>query len=172
LNNSEIALRRENAAQAWIRWGITVLWAALIFTLSTETYGGSFSALLLRDFLDLIHVTVSVPTFNLLHHLLRKSAHFTEYAIFSMLLYHCLLGSNRTTWRLAPAAWSVIIAGTYSLTDEFHQIFVPGRGASLWDCGIDTVGATAGILLIYGWTCFIGVRTTTTLPKEQTADPV
>jgi len=138
--------------QAAVRWGITLVWAALIFTLSTETYAGSLSALLLRDFLDLLRVTVSPATFDTLHHLLRKSAHVTEYAIFGMLLYHCLLGSNRTVWRAKLAALSVLIAGAYSLTDEFHQIFVPGRTASLLDCGIDTMGAMLGMLLVLAWT--------------------
>ncbi len=41
------------------------------------------------------------------------------------------------------------IAAGYSLTDELHQWFVPGRGASLLDCGIDTSGAGIGMLVIY-----------------------
>lgn len=138
--------------QATVRWGITLVWAAVIFTLSTETYAGSLSALLLRDLLDLLRVTVSPAAFDTLHHLFRKSAHVTEYAIFSMLLYHCLLGSNRTVWRTKVAALSVLIAGAYSLTDEFHQVFVPGRTASLLDCGLDTMGATLGMLLVLTWT--------------------
>jgi VanZ family protein len=42
------------------------------------------------------------------------------------------------------------VAGAYSLTDEFHQTFVPGRGPSLIDCGIDTTGAALGALVFYG----------------------
>jgi len=34
----------------------------------------------------------------------------------------------------------------YALTDEFHQMFVDGRGASFTDCLIDTGGALLGIL--------------------------
>ncbi len=44
---------------------------------------------------------------------------------------------------------AVLIAGLYSLTDEFHQTMVPGRGPSLRDCGIDTFGAALGILALY-----------------------
>jgi len=158
--------------QASVRWGITIVWTALIFTLSTETYSSSFSALLLRDFLDLVRVTVSPATFEVLHHLVRKSAHVTEYAIFGLLLYHCLLRSNRTDWRPLLGAWSVLIAAAYSLTDEFHQFFVSGRTASLWDCGIDTMGAALGMLVVYAWTRFFsGRKAVVILPKEQTADP-
>ena len=33
------------------------------------------------------------------------------------------------------------VAAVYSLTDEWHQTFVPSRTASLFDCGFDSVGA-------------------------------
>lgn len=80
---------------------------------------------------------------------MRKGAHMTEYALFSMLLYYSLGGSSRRQWRNKPALWAVLIAAAYSLTDEFHQIFVPGRGPSIYDCGIDTIGACLGILIVY-----------------------
>jgi VanZ family protein len=43
----------------------------------------------------------------------------------------------------------VLLAGLYSLTDEFHQRFVPGRGPSIVDCGFDTIGAMLGMLIVY-----------------------
>ena len=52
-------------------------------------------------------------------------------------------------WRLRRASWCVFIAAAYSLTDEFHQAFVPGRNASLGDCGIDATGAAIAIALLY-----------------------
>ena len=50
---------------------------------------------------------------------------------------------------LAAAFAALIVAGLYSLGDEYHQSFVPGRGASLVDCGIDTAGALIGLVLLY-----------------------
>jgi VanZ family protein len=127
----------------------------LIFDLSTSTFGGSLSAWLLREMLNLAHFSISESAFATLHFLFRKLAHCTEYAIFSLLIYHCFLNSNRTEWRARAAGWSVLVAGLYSLTDEFHQLFVPGRGASLIDCGIDTTGAVIGMIVILVWTRFI-----------------
>ena len=141
--------------QAWVRWSITLAWAVLIFDLSTSTFGGSLTAWLLRELLLVLRLSISESAFATLHFLFRKLAHCTEYAIFSVLLYHCILNSNRTEWRVRAAAWSVFAAGLYSLTDEFHQLFVPGRGASLIDCGIDTTGALIGMLVILAWTRFI-----------------
>jgi VanZ family protein len=171
LNNISVQAWRENGLQAAVRWGITLVWATLIFKLSTDTFASSLSALLLRDFLDLLRVTVTPAAFDTLHHLFRKTAHVTEYAIFSMLLYHCLLSSNRTVWRTKVAVWSVLIAGAYSLTDEFHQLFVPGRTASLWDCGIDTAGALVGMLVVLAWTRFFARREPVlVLTQEKPAD--
>ena len=77
----------------------------------------------------------------------RKSAHFGEYA---------LLGFNLAAWlrlrreradarRTALVAWGL---GTlYGCSDELHQLFVKGRACSLIDMGIDSAGALGGALL-------------------------
>lgn len=152
MNKSHSLSRPEARVQFWIRWTITLAWAATIFLFSTETFAGSFTETLLWYILHFLHVSVTQPTFLLLHHLFRKLAHLTEYGIFGMLLYHSFLNSNHTEWRARTAAWAVLAAGLYSLTDEFHQTMVPGRGPSLTDCGIDTTAAALAMLFIFIWT--------------------
>jgi VanZ family protein len=44
-----------------------------------------------------------------------------------------------------------LAAAAYSLTDEFHQLFVPGRHASIADCAIDSTGAALAVLLALGY---------------------
>jgi VanZ family protein len=129
---------------------MTVVWAALIFKLSGETFGSSFTAWLLDRILHGVRIQVSAAAFLTLHHLFRKLGHLTEYAIFSLFLYHSLEGRGEHRWRLHTAAWAVLAAGLYSLTDEFHQSFVRGRTASPLDSGIDTLGASIGMLILYG----------------------
>jgi VanZ family protein len=128
-------------------WVVTVAWAAQIYNFSTATFGGVLTTWLLSQILRLVHATVSLDTFFFLHHLMRKCAHLTEYALFSMLLFYSL--GRRREWRLRPAIWALTVAGLYSLSDEFHQLFVPGRGPSIFDSGIDTVGAIVGILIVF-----------------------
>jgi VanZ family protein len=71
---------------------------------------------------------------------------------------------SRKAWLLVTVTWAAMVfnlsrmpylsaasgraSGSYSLTDEFHQLFVPGRHASLFDCLIDTMGALMGLLLL------------------------
>jgi VanZ family protein len=154
-----------------VLWAVTIAWAAQIYNFSTATFGGVFTAWLLSQILHLLRVTVSLPTFQILHHLMRKSAHITEYAIFSMLLYYSLGGRRGRDWRWRRALWAVLVAGVYSLTDEFHQLFVPGRGAAISDCGIDTLGALLGILIIFIVSRFAEKPPLATeVPSEVTAE--
>lgn len=46
---------------------------------------------------------------------------------------------------MIATAWGISTA--YAATDEFHQIFVPGRAGMVTDVMIDSSGALAGILL-------------------------
>jgi len=124
-------------------------WAGLIFYLSTSGFGVGFTEWLLLQILSLLHATVSPHTFEVLHHLMRKAAHMTEYAVFCLLLYAAFLEADDFEWRPRLALRSVLIAGIYSLTDEYHQTFVAGRTASIVDCGIDTAGAAISTLIVF-----------------------
>jgi VanZ family protein len=152
-------------------WLTTLAWAATIFLLSTGTYGGSFTAWLLHQALDLLHISVSAETFRLIHHVIRKLAHLSEYAIFCMLIYGSFSGGRDFSWRGRKALAALAIAALYSLSDEFHQSFVRGRGASLVDCGIDSAGAALGMLLIYARARLVPARTSkATAPEASPAE--
>ena len=126
-------------------------WAGLIFYLSTSGFGVGFTEWLLLEILRLLRTTVSPHTFEVLHHLMRKAAHMTEYAVFCLLVYAAFLDADDFEWRPGLALRSVVIAAAYSLTDEYHQRFVPGRTSSIVDCGIDTAGAAIATLIVLAW---------------------
>ena len=76
------------------------------------------------------------------HGLLRKLAHFTEFACLGALL----------TWLFAMVqkskALALLCGFLVASADETIQRFVPERGPSFRDVLIDTAGVTAGILLL------------------------
>ena len=76
----------------------------------------------------------------------RKCAHFTEFALLGFNLLGWLRLKRRPPRQPVPAAWG--IATLYAGTDEFHQMFVDRRGPALLDVGIDSAGALAGVLLM------------------------
>lgn len=132
-----------------IWWVITLAWAALIFYLSTQTFAPDFTRSFLATILSLLHCQVSPATFGTLHTGLRKMAHLTEYAIFALLLYVYPDEEDQTMWRPRRALTCIVVVALYSLTDEFHQLYVPQRHSSLMDCGLDTLGASLAMLLPY-----------------------
>ena len=73
---------------------------------------------------------------------LRKLAHAAVYAILAVLLRLPLAGSPRGD------VTALVATIAYAASDELHQAFVPGRGPSVVDVGIDSVGGLAGILAL------------------------
>ena len=71
----------------------------------------------------------------------RKNAHIFEYCVLACLLYFAI-GSGKNALELSFL---------YAISDEIHQIYVPGRSGELRDVLIDTAGAAAGIAII--WLC-------------------
>lgn len=89
----------------------------------------------------------------------RKLAHFSEYFVLSGLAVHALwrarsafprLGGLRTA-RICVIA--VAFCALYACGDEFHQLFVSGRAARLFDVGVDTAGAAAAAAVFALVTC-------------------
>ena len=70
----------------------------------------------------------------------RKSAHFCVYLILGLLVMNCFNINKKYI------LYSVIICMLYSISDEVHQIFVPGRSCELLDIFIDTCGSFIGII--------------------------
>jgi VanZ family protein len=81
---------------------------------------------------------------------IRKSAHFVEYAVLAVLLWHALwkprLGDPRP-WSWPLAGFVAVLVAFYAMTDEIHQMFVPSRQGSAWDVLLDTSGGVTGLLL-------------------------
>src|SRR5271157_4125928 len=127
----------------------TLAWAVLVFYLSTERFGSDFSESVVAHALTLLHISVSPRTFHILDVLLRKTAHITEYGVLASLVYGSFAEQQPFQWRLRQAIWCIGIVGLYSLTDELHQRYVPGRHASLVDCGIDVAGAAIAVIMIF-----------------------
>lgn len=75
--------------------------------------------------------------------MVRKSAHFFAYLVLGVLVVNSLKVFGVTGPRLYMSA--ILVCILYAVTDEVHQLFVPGRGCQLRDVLIDSVGAGVGI---------------------------
>lgn len=78
-------------------------------------------------------------------HMVRKAAHFLEYALLAFLVCGCL---NKGDWRkMGTYLWPWGIATVYAASDELHQRFVPGRNGCVSDVCLDSFGAISGVLV-------------------------
>ena len=82
---------------------------------------------------------------DILNKPIRKCAHAFIHFVLAILLCLWLKVSGINKNRIYLLV--LLIAFCYSLTDEFHQLFVNGRTGQFSDCLIDTSGAILGILL-------------------------
>ena len=124
-------------------WAPVALWAGVISGFSTGLFTGENTGGVIIPLLRWFLPHARPATLAHLHQLIRKSAHFVEYLILSMLLFRALRRSSPRT-RLNAAVTAIVIAGVYSIGDELHQAFVPGRTAAALDCLVDVSGAAAG----------------------------
>lgn len=131
----------------WLRqWGPAVAWTAVIAMFSTEHFSAPATSRIIVPLLNWLFPQASPDTLEMLHFAIRKSAHFTEYFILSLLLLRGIRG-ERAGWIVAWGLAAVAIAAGCAALDEAHQAFVPGRTASVWDVLIDSSGAVGAQLL-------------------------
>jgi len=71
---------------------------------------------------------------------LDKFVHTIEYYILGYLFMRALVTSTRGVFRGAPAVFTIVFGMLYAISDEWHQSFVPGRYASVYDILFDIVG--------------------------------
>ncbi|MDQ6952495.1 MAG: VanZ family protein [Mariprofundaceae bacterium] len=74
-----------------------------------------------------------------------KVMHASAYAILGWFAWRFFGHHVQFSWLLALI--SVLFASIYGISDEFHQSFVVGRDADVWDWVADTTGAS---LMVWG----------------------
>jgi VanZ family protein len=131
-----------------LRWGPAIAWAVVIWLFSTSAFSGFNTSRFIVPLLRWLLPQASEETLWFLHFLIRKTAHFVEYFVFSVLLVRGVRG-ERTGWKLAWAIAAVVMAAAYAALDELHQTFVPRRSGSPLDSLLDASGAAAAQLLTW-----------------------
>ena len=122
-------------------WVLVALWAALIFFMSSNTSTGLNEGLGVFSRIYQVMKDVQASLLGPGVDVLSSIAHFCEYAVFGALLANAL----RCHMPLGRACVLAIVCGSlYGVTDEFHQLFVPGRMCDPLDWLVDTAGSGLG----------------------------
>jgi VanZ family protein len=133
-------------------WLPVLLWAVVMASASGDTKSVQHSSRIIEPLVRWLFPDISDRAVQTAVLVSRKGAHLTEYAIFALILWRALQATAKHPapgWprRLALGAWFGAVG--FAVTDELHQVFVPGRQGSPWDVLIDSVGAAGGLLVLW-----------------------
>ena len=78
---------------------------------------------------------------------IRKMAHFTAYFALGAFTFGAFVTYKKLFYKLR-GLFSLFVCMLYSVSDEIHQYFVPGRSCEIRDMLIDTSGALLAILIL------------------------
>jgi VanZ family protein len=112
------------------RWVPAIAWMMLIFGLSAQSQ-------------------LPTPEERWVEFVLEKSGHFLMFAVLAALLVRAL--DPKKLGRRRAFGLAIFIAVLYGLSDEIHQVFVPGRKADWTDVLVDWAGAVFGSIVWLNW---------------------
>ena len=134
---------------------LVIIWMVIIFNFSSQNGPKSTKT---SDVVTsmVVNVTTSVTNKDIPREevkqriedstfIVRKMAHFTEYLILGILVLQLLSDYTKINKRVLII--SFLICYFYDISDEIHQIFIPGRTAKVLDTFIDGTGSLVGIIL-------------------------
>ena len=116
-----------------------LIWMIFIFIMSS--FNASESSAQSNIIVNFISNIFNINNIELISLIIRKLAHFTEYFILGILTYN-LIKKYRKKYYIA-----IIICIIYAISDEIHQIFIPGRSCQITDILIDSIGAITAIYI-------------------------
>ena len=133
-------------------WPAAVM-MAIIFIGSTDLGAASHQS---RFLLPVMHwLGFSDATVQVVLLAIRKLGHLTEYALLAIFVWRAWMlrpvFRPPLAWHWSEALLPLAICVAYAALDEFHQSFVPSRGASVRDVLVDVCGAIIGLILLWRW---------------------
>jgi VanZ family protein len=109
-------------------------WMLVIFAFSGE--GHDTSSMRSGETMQAVYQVAHVMPSEFI---VRKAAHTFLYIVLGVLAYNVVLKDRKAIWL------SIAFCALYAVSDEIHQLFVPGRGPLATDVLIDTAASCVGI---------------------------
>ena len=132
---------------------LLVLWMGFIFSMSCENAekSSNTSGQTIRVVLSAVPEfekqpeEVKVNIIEKLQFIVRKSAHFIGYMILGILASGLILQYENINKKY-PLAFLICVI--YAISDEIHQLFVPGRSSQVRDVLIDSARSLLRIIIV------------------------
>ncbi len=139
-----------------LAWTLTAAWMLVIFMLSAQpgTQSGSLSMGVTQVLLRVIGFLFSLNPEKIanpdwlysLDGIIRECAHGAAYFVLALLAANALKSCG-LTGRLKLVLVTLAICAVYAISDEIHQLFVPGRACELFDFEVDMLGAVCSLAI-------------------------
>ncbi len=126
----------------------------IIFGFSTNAGSPRNTSRIIGPILRWIYPDVSGEIIHGIQLVIRKGAHFAEYALLALLCWRAKRKPFRgdvRPWKWSEAGFALLVAVLFAASDEWHQSFVPSREGALRDVLIDSAGAMLGLLTLWRW---------------------
>lgn len=118
---------------------LVIVWMILIFIMSS--FDATNSSNQSNFIVNIISNIFNINNLDILSYIIRKLAHLTEYTILGILTLNMTRQNNIKT------NIGIIIGIIFAISDEIHQIFVPGRSCQITDILIDILGIFIGYII-------------------------
>ena len=133
------------------RYGPLVVWACFVLFASSSSFSASNTSRIIRPLLLWLFPEISEESLAYVHFLVRKAAHFSEYALLALLAARAFRTSHKGRLRRLwwPAAFALVAC--VALVDEYHQSFLPTRTGTIYDSLLDMTGGAAALACAALW---------------------
>ena len=146
--NKELETRNEKhkRRRVWLtRYLPLLVWIGVIFLLSSGQGASTRTSLFIGPLLEFLFPDASSETLAFYHGIVRKLAHFTEYAVLGFLACRAFFAAFSNSFYFFAVGLVVLVA----IADETNQSFNPARSGSPVDVLIDVGGGLFGILMFH-----------------------
>ncbi|MFA6308330.1 MAG: VanZ family protein [Clostridia bacterium] len=142
-----------------ISWFAVILCMLLIFYLSNQQayVSNGESKGIIKQGVDIaanvinpgISETEKLNIIDQINSIAREYMHGVVFLVLGLLVFNAVRRSKEFLKKYKVALISIAICIVYALSDEIHQIFIPGRAFQLSDLTMDTAGSIVGIGVIW-----------------------
>lgn len=131
---------------------LSIIWMLVVFNMSSQTADNSSQTsselsrilcnIFIEGFNDLPTIDQNAILENMAHPI-RKCAHAAEYFILAVFL------SGAFSFKRKKLLYAWLITILYSMSDEVHQIWVPGRSGEVLDVVNDSLAGLVGVASVF-----------------------
>jgi VanZ family protein len=140
----------KDSLKFWISaWLPVVIGVGVIMLESTEWLGSEHTSHPLRRLWEALFGPASNASWEVIHHMIRKSGHFFGYGFIGVAWLRAWWMTLPHSHFLEDTFLALLGTSLVASLDELHQSYLPNRTGSPWDVMLDCTGALTLQLIVY-----------------------